>query len=93
MQGRLLSQLAHVEVLSPMPEASLDFYTQVLGMEVSGQGGQSVYLRGWSEWFHHSLQLTEGPDPALGHIGWRADGPEQLDLAIAQLERSGRGEG
>ena len=25
--------------------------------------GQSVYFRGWGEFFHHSLQLTEGPVP------------------------------
>jgi catechol 2,3-dioxygenase len=93
MKQRLLSQLAHVEVLTPTPQASLDFYTQVLGMEVSGQRGQSVYLRGWSEWFHHSLQLTEGSAPALGHIGWRAEGSEQLALAVSRLEGSDRGEG
>jgi catechol 2,3-dioxygenase len=90
MVERLLSQLAHVEITTPMPEASLAFYTDVLGMEVSGQRGHSVYLRGWSEWFHHSIQLTEGPEPALGHIGWRTNGPEQLERAVSRLEESGR---
>ena len=93
VRERLLSQLAHVEITTPTPDASLEFFADVLGLEVSGRRGESVYLRGWSEWFHHSLQLTEGSAPALGHIGWRVEGPGQLELAVARLEASGLGEG
>ena len=46
MAERLISQLAHVEVLTPTPDESLRFYTDVLGLEESGREGQSVYLRG-----------------------------------------------
>ena len=42
MVNRLISQLAHVEVITPKPEESLRFYRDVLGLEVSGQEGQSV---------------------------------------------------
>lgn len=93
MPERLLSQLAHVEVLTPAPDESLRFYTQVLGLEESGRSGQSVFLRGWGEFFHHTLQLTEADAPGLGHIGWRADGKEQLEKAVARLEAAGAGEG
>ena len=93
MSQRLISQLAHVEVLTPMPEESLRFYTDVLGLEESGRDGQSGYLRGWGERFHHSLQLTESGQAGLGHIAWRAQGPEQLDTAVARVEKAGAGEG
>jgi len=93
MVNRLISQLAHVEVISPKPEQSLRFYRDVLGLEVSGQAGQSVYLRGWGEFFHHSLQLTEGPQPAIAHAAWRTEGPEELKEAVARLERAGAGIG
>lgn len=39
MAERLPSQLAHVEILTPTPEESLRFYTQVMGLEESGQEG------------------------------------------------------
>jgi catechol 2,3-dioxygenase len=39
------------------------------------------------------LKITEGERPALGHIGWRADGPEALDDVVAHLERTGCGLG
>jgi catechol 2,3-dioxygenase len=55
MTEKLLSQLAHVEILSPRPQDSVDFFTRVLGLQESGRDGRSVYLRGWSEFFHHSL--------------------------------------
>lgn len=93
LTDRLISQLAHVEILTPTPEESLHFYTEILGLETSGRDGQSVFLRGWGERFHHSLQLTEGPEPGLGHIAWRAHGPEQLEKAVARIEATGAGEG
>src|SRR3954464_13690251 len=93
MAERLISQLAHVEVLTPTPDDSLRFYTDVLGLEESGREGQSVFLRGWGERFFHSLQLTESDRPGLGHIGWRAQGPGQLERAVAGVEAAGVGEG
>jgi catechol 2,3-dioxygenase len=86
MPNRLLSQLAHVEVLTPTPEESLRFYTDVLGLQESAREGQSVYLRGWGERFLHSLQLTESAAPGLGHIGWRTQGPEQLQEAASRVD-------
>ena len=90
MSVRLLSQLAHVELITPTPEASLDFWTRVVGLEVSSERvGSSAYLRGWGDRFHHTLVLTEGEQPGLGHIGWRADGPEELTEAVAPDRRRG----
>jgi catechol 2,3-dioxygenase len=93
MPERLLSQLAHVELLSPALDDSLRFCTQVLGLEESERRGDSVYLRGWGEFFHHSVQLTASDVPGLGHIGWRSDGPDELEKAVARIEATGRGEG
>jgi len=90
---RLISQLAHVEVLTPSPQQTLDFFTDTLGLYESARAGQSVYLRGWGDYFHHSVILTEAPDTGLGHIGWRSEGPDALSAAVERLEASGRGEG
>ena len=89
----LLSQLAHVELTTPAPQASLEFWTQVVGLEETARDGQSVYLRAWGDRFHHTLQLTEGAQVGLGHVGWRAAGPEELEQAVARLAAAGAGEG
>src|SRR2546421_6865194 len=90
MNKRLLSQLAHVEIITPKLEESTRFFEELMGMEVSGREGQSVYLRCWGEYYHHSLVLTAGSQPSLGHIGWRTNGPEELEVAVKQIEASGQ---
>ena len=93
MYERLISQLAHVELLTPKPQESLNFFTQVMGLEETERAGQSVYLRCWGDYFHHSVVLTEAPATGLGHAGWRTEGPEQLERAVARLQGSGMGQG
>ena len=56
----LISQLAHVELTTPKPQESLDFWTNVIGLEETTREGQSVYLRGWGDRFHHTLQADRG---------------------------------
>jgi catechol 2,3-dioxygenase len=53
-----LAHLAHVELLTPTPVASLRFFVDVLGMTESGRRGDSVYLRGWDDYERHTLKLT-----------------------------------
>ena len=53
----------------------------------------SVYLRGWGEYFHHSIKLTQSRLPGLGHFSYRTGGPEELETLAATIEASGRGEG
>jgi catechol 2,3-dioxygenase len=43
-----LAHLGHMELLTPKPDESLKFFVDVMGMTVSGQKGESVYLRGWT---------------------------------------------
>jgi catechol 2,3-dioxygenase len=93
MSHRLIAHLAHVEVLTPAPEESLHFYRDILGLEESSRAGQSVFLRGWGEWSHHSLQLTEAAEPGLGHVGWRTWSQDDLDKAVARVDARGVGQG
>lgn len=93
MTGRLIAHLAHVEILTPLPDESLRFFTDVFGLEESGRDGQSVFLRGWGEWDHHSLKLTEAPQPGLAHTAWRAASPEALEEGVRRLQAGGAGEG
>jgi catechol 2,3-dioxygenase len=81
----LLSQLAHVELISPKPEETVRWMVDVLGLEETAREGQSVYLRGWAEWLHSSMIVTEGPQPAVGHIAWRTYGPDDPDTIAARL--------
>ncbi len=89
----LLSQLAHVELLTPDLKASVSFFENFLGMSLTDGTETSAYLRCWGEFQHHSLKLTESPEPGLGHVGWRAESAEDLERTVAELDASGLGTG
>jgi len=88
-----LAHLAHVELLTPKPDESLTFFTNVMGMSVSAARGDSVYLRAWDDYEHHTLKLTAARRPGMGHYAFRARSPEALSRRVASLETSGLGIG
>lgn len=88
-----IAHLAHVELLTPTLDESVRFFVDVLGMTVSARRGNSVYLRGWDDYAHHTLKLTAGPVAAMEHFAFRTSSPEALERRVAALERSGLGLG
>ena len=89
MPHRLLSQLAHVEMHTPMLDKSVEFAVDILGLDVVEEDGDSVYLRCWGDYYAHSLILSAADAPGLGHAAWRAEGPEQLEEAVRKVEAAG----
>jgi len=88
-----LAHLAHLELLTPKPDESLNFFVNVMGMTESGRRGDSVYLRGWDDYEHHTLKLTASKAAGMGHFAFRATSPEALQRRVAVIERAGTGKG
>jgi catechol 2,3-dioxygenase len=88
-----VAQLAHVEIFTPKLDETLWFFTQLLGMEESERAGDSVYLRAYEDFYHHSLKVTASDKAGLGHMAWRASSPQALARRVAALEASGLGMG
>ena len=89
-----MTEIAHlgpVELLTPKAEASLRFFRDVLGMEVEGEEGRSVYLRGWGDYQRYSLKLTESGTSGLALLGLRAWSPEALEARVAAVRAAGLG--
>ena len=86
-----LAHLAHLELLTPKPEESLAFFVDVLGMTETTRRGDSVYLRGWDDYEHHTLKLTAAKAPGMGHFAFRASSPEALARRVAIIEAAGLG--
>lgn len=84
-----VAHLGHVELLTPKPEESLRFFRDVMGMSVSGQEGDSVFLRGWDDYERFSLQLTAAAQPGLGHAAFRTRSAQALERRIAALRADG----
>jgi catechol 2,3-dioxygenase len=88
-----VAQLAHVELLTPKPDDTLWFFKELLGMEESGRQGQSVYLRAYEDFYHHTLKITESVQTGSGHVAWRATSPQALERRVVALEATGLGKG
>ena len=73
-----LAHLAHLELLTPKPDESLNFFVNVMGMTETARRGESVYLRGWDDYEHHTLKLTAAKAAGMGHFAFRATSPEAL---------------
>ena len=84
-----LAHLGHVELLTPKPEESLNFFVNVFGMTESGREGDSVYLRAYDDYERHTLKLTASKLPGMGHMAFRARSPQALERRVAELKGSG----
>ena len=78
-----LAHLSHLEMLTPKPEECLRFFIDVMGLTESGRQGDSVYLRGWDDYEHHTLKLTTAKKPGMGHMAFRTRSPQALERRVA----------
>jgi catechol 2,3-dioxygenase len=88
-----LAHIHHAELLTTQPDESLRFFVDVLGMEIEGREGGSVYLRGWGDYARYSLKLTEAASTGLAHLAFRAWNPDALERVVRAIDASGRGQG
>ncbi|HCL64571.1 MAG TPA: catechol 2,3-dioxygenase [Rhizobium sp.] len=84
-----IAHLAHVEMYTDRFEESLDFFTRVYGLKLSGQDETSAYLRAWDDYEYCSLKLTRWHTTGVGHIAYRASSPQALERRIKAIEVSG----
>jgi catechol 2,3-dioxygenase len=84
-----VAHLGHVEIYTDRYEESLDFFTRVYGLTVSGTDERSAYLRAWDDYEFHSLKLTRHHRTGVGHIAYRADSEAALTRRVAAIEASG----
>src|SRR3954454_8179312 len=83
-----VAHLAHLEILTSKPEESVRFFVDVMGMTESGREGNSVYLRAWDDYERHTLKLTTGKQPGMGHMGLRCRSQHALDRRVEALKGS-----
>ncbi len=90
---RDIAHLGHIELLTPKPDDSLRYFTDLLGMEAVHRDGASVYLRAYGDYARTTLKLTEAPAAGIGHIAWRAVSAAALERRVAAIAATGRGVG
>lgn len=88
-----IAHLAHIELLTPKLDESTRFFTDIMGMSISDTKGDSVYLRAYDDYEHHTLKLTAHKHAGIGHFAWRLRNADLLHEKAAQIEKTGLGIG
>jgi catechol 2,3-dioxygenase len=88
-----VAHLGHVELLTPEPEVSLRFFTEIMGLRECAREGDSVYLRTYDDYEHHSLILTGHETSGLRKTALRSWSADALKRRVAAIEEAGYGIG
>lgn len=70
-------------------EKSVDYYTNVIGLDVVDREEGKVYLKAWDEWDHHSVILQEADSPGLDHMGFKVESLEDMTRYEKRAEQFG----
>ena len=85
-----ITRAGHMVFTSRDLARSRNFYVEVIGLLVTEEDANTVYLRGVEEACHHSLTLKKTADkPVCERVGLRVFTDEDLDKAKAHLDRIG----
>ena len=85
-----ITRASHVVLTVRDLDASLAFYTEVIGLVLSARGDGAIYLRGLEEAAHHSLVLRRtDAEPVCERIGMRVFTDGELHVAHDWFAASG----
>ncbi|MDL4817453.1 catechol 2,3-dioxygenase [Actinomadura opuntiae] len=88
-----IAHVGSVELLTPEPDESLRFFTRVMGLTEVGSEGDSVYLRTWDDYEHHTVKLTAHGTSGIRRTALRTWSQEALERRVKAIEESGLGVG
>jgi 3,4-dihydroxyphenylacetate 2,3-dioxygenase len=80
---------AYAELIVSDLAASRAFYVDVLGLVVTYEDENTVYLRAFEEYLHHSLILRVGTVPALAVLAYRVRSNAEVDAAADYFTQLG----
>ena len=82
-----VTRASHVVITSRDLGASRAFYVDMLGLIVSDEDANTLYLRGLEEACHHSLVIKRAGEAVCERVGMRVYAESDLDAAFEFLSR------
>lgn len=70
-------------------EKSVDYYTNLIGLDEVAREENRVYLKAWDEWDHHSVILREADSPGVGHIAFKVETAADMEQFEKKIEQFG----
>ncbi len=82
-------RLSHVEFDVTDLARSRAFYVDILGLQVTEEEPDRLYLRAMEERGHHSVILHKSVEPRIRHLSYKVFAEEDLDKACVWFEAKG----
>lgn len=79
-------RLSHVELRVTDLAWSKGFYVDTLGLQITHEDSQSIYLRALEERGHHCMILQKADTPSVGVLGFKVWSDDDLDKAEAWFQ-------
>ncbi|AZN30548.1 3,4-dihydroxyphenylacetate 2,3-dioxygenase [Flaviflexus salsibiostraticola] len=80
---------AYMELVVTDLAKSREFYVDILGLVVTEEDEDAIYLRSFEEFIHHNLVLRRGDEAAVAAFSYRVRSPEDVDRAEAYYQALG----
>ncbi|MBP3222730.1 MAG: 3,4-dihydroxyphenylacetate 2,3-dioxygenase [Actinomycetaceae bacterium] len=80
---------AYMELIVTDLQRSRHFYVDVLGLIVTEENENEIYLRTYEEYIHHNLVLKKGDAPAVSAYAFRVASQDDVYLAEAYFKELG----
>lgn len=80
---------AYMEIVVTDLAASREFYVDILGLVVTEEDENTIYLRSFEEFIHHNLVLRKGPIAAVAAFSFRVRSNDDVDAAQKYYEELG----
>ncbi|MFF1831211.1 3,4-dihydroxyphenylacetate 2,3-dioxygenase [Paenarthrobacter sp. NPDC058040] len=80
---------AYMDIVVTDLAKSREFYVDVLGLHVTEEDENAIYLRSLEEFIHHNLVLRKGPVAAVAAFAYRVKSPAEVDAAEAYYRELG----
>lgn len=80
---------AYMELVVTDLEKSRHFYVDVLGLVVTEEDENTIYLRSFEEFIHHNLVLRKGDEAAVAAFSFRVRSQDEVDAAEKYYQELG----
>ncbi|HEX3824939.1 MAG TPA: VOC family protein [Mycobacteriales bacterium] len=88
---RDIAHVGAVEILTAVPEQTVDFFVRLMALSEVGRANGSVYLHSWDDYEAFTVKVTEAPAAGIGRTWLRAAGPNALQRRVAAIDAAGLG--
>lgn len=82
-------RLSHIELRVTDLSRSREFYVDTLGLQITHEAEDAIYLRAMEERGHHCVILKKSETPDVGVIGFKVFDDTDLDKAEAYFQNKG----